>query len=109
MAALHGLYTIDERKSDPTPSIGKMKEYVERDMARQAAFKTYKNLHGLQGKTPSYVYYFDFIHGGAEAHPQVLRKEKGDLVIKDKSEVQKAPKVASGSAAPMVFTGVAHV
>lgn len=107
MSALRGLYTLDELKRDPTPSMDKMKEYIKKDGRREAAFKRYRNLHGQQGKTPAYIYMFDFIHGGAESHPHVVNNARGALCIADKSEVQKGMKAGgTGPGGPMVISEV---
>jgi hypothetical protein len=50
------------------PTMEQMKEYVNGDPARVLAFSKYRTAYRLQGKTTSYEYYFDFIHGGGVAH-----------------------------------------
>jgi hypothetical protein len=104
------LYGNEDAQQDATPTTATLKKYIDNDPSRKAAFKTYKNVHGLQGKVPAYHYYFDFVHGGAEAHPTVLRGEPQQLIINSVGEVQKGynPKSAN-VATPLVITGVAHV
>jgi hypothetical protein len=50
------------------PTMEQMKAYINADHERVLAFSKYRTAYRLQGKTTSYEYYFDFIHGGGAAH-----------------------------------------
>ena len=98
-----GLFSTRDVMEGRTPTIADLKEYIRAGKDdRIVAFRKYKNVHELQGKHVAYQYLFDFVYGGGEKHPTLEGGETLPPVIKDKSEVAKAPKKAIVPQLPVV-------
>ena len=88
-----GVYTSLDIMDGKTPTVKDLDQYVKAGGdVRVLAYRTYRNVHGLQGHTSKYNYLFDFVHGGGENHPTVVHKRPYKPVIDNKSKVAKAPK-----------------